>query len=132
MSIARGSFEVTIIPLEPEDKIDGVALGRMSLEKRFSGGFAGSGKGEMLTAGDPSTGSAGYVAVERVSGTLDGRRGSFALQHHATMHRGKNELSIEVVPGSATGELVGLAGKLSIEIVDGKHNYSFEYTFLEA
>lgn len=128
MSIASGSFEVTVNPLEADENAGGSEFGRMSIEKRFSGDLVGVGKGQMLTAGDPAEGTAGYVAMERVSGTLGGRSGSFALQHHATMHDGKNELSIVVVPGSGDGELAGLAGELAVDIQDGRHSYRLEYS----
>jgi len=100
----------------------------MALDKQFYGDLEGLSKGQMLAASTDVQGSAGYVAMERVTGKLDGREGSFALQHTGTMTRGTPQLSITVVPDSGTGELVGLAGKMTINIVDGKHNYEFEYT----
>lgn len=103
-------------------------LGRMSIEKRYSGALDASATGEMLTAGTAVPGSAGYVAVERVDGSLGGREGTFILQHSATMTRGAPQLSIGVVPDSGTGELVGLVGRMKIEITGGKHFYVFEYT----
>ncbi len=108
------------------------ALGRMSIDKTFSGDLQGTSKGEMLTAGSPAKGSAGYVAIEQVDATLHGRRGTFALQHSATMNRGAQQLAISVVPDSATGELAGLCGSLAIDIVDGKHFYTFDYTMAES
>jgi hypothetical protein len=126
--VARGSFNVEIKPaLEPATS-EGVALGRMTLDKRFEGDLAGVGKGEMLTALTPVKGSAGYVAIERVSGTLHGRTGSFVLQHTGTMDQGAQSLSITVVPGSGTGALVGITGTFGITITDGKHLYEFEYS----
>ena len=125
---AGGTFDVKMTPEAMDDKADGAVLGRMSLEKSFHGDLEATGKGTMLTAGTSVQGSAGYVAIERVSGKLHGRRGTFALQHTGTMNRGEPQLSITVVPDSGTGELVGLAGKLGITVADGKHSYEFEYT----
>src|SRR6185312_9342775 len=96
--------------------------------KQFHGNLEASSKGEMLSAGTSIKGSAGYVAIERVSGTLHGRSGAFVLQHSGTMKRGTPELSVTVVPDSGTGELTGLAGRMMIHIAGGKHSYEFEYT----
>ena len=104
----------------------------MSIDKQFHGGIEGSSKGEMLTAGWPAKGSAGYVAVERVTGTLDGKRGSFALMHTGTMSKGTQQLTIVVVPDSGTGELTSLDGRFTIKIADGKHFYEFEYTLAKS
>jgi hypothetical protein len=123
-----GTFDVKIIPLAPDDKAADPTLGRMSIDKQFHGDLGGTSKGQMLTAGTDVKDSAGYVAIERVTGTLQGRSGSFALQHSGTMTRGAPQLTITVVPDSGTGQLVGLAGKMTITIVDGKHLYDFEYT----
>jgi predicted DCC family thiol-disulfide oxidoreductase YuxK len=125
---ASGTFEVKMTPEAMNDKAEGAVLGRMSLEKSFHGDLEATGKGTMLTAGTSVKGSAGYVAIERVSGTLHGRRGTFALQHTGTMTRGAPELAITVVPDSGTGELAGLAGKLAITVADEKHSYDLEYT----
>jgi hypothetical protein len=103
----------------------------MSIDKQFHGDIEGTSKGQMLTAGTAVKGSAGYVAIERVSGTLRGRSGSFVLQHSGTMTRGAPQLSITVVPDSGTGQLVGLTGKMAINIADGKHSYDFEYALAE-
>ena len=100
----------------------------MSIDKQFHGDLEGAGKGEMLSAGTVVKGSAGYVAIERVTGKLQGRSGSFVLQHTGTMTRGVPQLSVTVVPDSGTGELTGIAGKLNIIIADGKHSFDFEYT----
>ncbi len=108
------------------------SLGRFSLDKKFHGDLEATSQGEMLTAGTETEGSAGYVAVERVTGALQGRRGGFSLQHAGTMTRGAPQLSITVVPDSGSGQLAGLAGKMGIEITDGKHFYDFEYTLPEA
>jgi hypothetical protein len=125
---ASGTFEVKMSPEAMDSEAEGSALGRMALAKSFHGDLEGTGKGTMLTAGTSIAGSAGYVAIERVSGTLHGRRGTFALQHTGTMNRGEPQLSITVVPDSGTGELAGLAGKLAIIVADGKHSYELEYT----
>src|SRR5580658_8012906 len=125
---ASGTFEVQVIPQGNEDKTDGTAIGRMSLDKKFSGDLVGTSKGEMLSAMTATKGSAGYVAIDRVLGTLQGRTGTFVLQHTGTMTRGAPQLSVTVVPDSGTGQLVGLAGTLTIKIEGGKHSYDFDYT----
>ena len=127
---ASGTFEVKIAPLA-EDKGEGSSLGRMSIDKLFHGDLEATSKGEMLTAMTDVKGSAGYVAIERVSGALQGRTGNFVLLHRGIMTGGGQELSLTVVPDSGSGELVGLGGKMDIKIVDGKHSYEFEYTLLE-
>jgi hypothetical protein len=99
----------------------------VSLKKQFTGDLEASSSAEMIGARSEVKGSAGYVAIERVVGTLSGRTGSFVLQHSGTMTRGKGELSVSVVPDSGTGELKGISGKMTIEISEGKHSYSFEY-----
>jgi len=129
---ASGTFEVKITPQKPDNKeADGAELGRMSIDKRFSGSLDATSRGEMLSAMTDVKGSAGYVAIERVSGTLHGRKGTFVLQHSGTMTRGAAELSVTVVPDSGTGDLAGLAGKMTIKIDAGKHFYEFNYTLLE-
>jgi Protein of unknown function (DUF3224) len=129
---ATGTFEVKLVPQSLAHPQADSALGRMSLDKVFSGDLQGTSEGEMLTAGSPAKGSAGYVAIERVSGTLDGRTGTFVLQHSGTMNRGALELSVRVVPDSGTDGLVGIAGTLDIQIVDGKHLYTFDYALPQA
>ena len=124
---ATGSFEVTMQPQSTPEPAPGAALGRLSLEKTFDGDLVGVGKGEMLTAMTETPGSAGYVAIERVTGTLHGRTGSFVFQHAGTMDRGAKTLSVTVVPDSGTEQLAGIAGKFAIEIVDGQHRYEFDY-----
>jgi len=104
----------------------------MSGEKQFHGDLEGTSKGQMLTATTDVKGSAGYVAIERVTGTLHGRSGSFVLQHSGTLTKGAAQQSITVVPDSGTGQLVGIAGKMTITIADGKHSYDFEYTLPKA
>jgi hypothetical protein len=103
----------------------------MSIDKQFHGDLEATSKGQMLSAVTAVKGSAGYVAIERVSGTLHGRSGTFVLQHSGTMTRGAPQQSVTVVPDSGTGQLVGLAGKMTINITDGKHSYEFEYSLAE-
>ena len=129
--LAKGPFDVKLNPqpLALEDDGEGAARGRMSLDKRFHGDLDATSKGEMLTAMSGTQGSAGYVAIEKVTGTLDGRAGTFALQHSATMTRGEPDLRIIVVPDSGTGALAGLAGTMKIVIAEGgKHFYELEYS----
>ena len=122
---ASGSFEVK---LNPQDDGPDAPVGRMTIDKQFQGDLIGTSKGQMVMASSPSVkGSAGYVAIEKVTGTLNGRRGSFYLQHSGTMTRGAGELTITVIPDSGTDELVGLRGKMNIIIADGNHSYEFEY-----
>jgi len=125
---AAGEFEVTVTPLAPYETVAGVVFGRLSISKQFHGDLEGSSTAEMLSAGASVKGSAGYVAIERVTGRLHGRTGTFALQHSGTMTRGQPELAVSVVPDSGAGELAGLAGRMTIDIVDGKHFYTLEYT----
>jgi hypothetical protein len=125
---ARGTFEVKLSPQPTSHQVQGAPLGRMSIDKAFHGDLEGTSEGEMLTAATIVEGSAGYVAIERVSGTLGGRRGTFVLQHSGTMTRGAPQLTIAVVPDSGTGELAGLAGTMSISISRGQHSYEFDYT----
>lgn len=124
---ASGTFEVKLNP-QADDQVGDPTVGRMSIEKQFQGDLEATSKGQMLNAMTDVKGSAGYVAMERVSGTLDGRSGSFALQHSGTMTRGAGQLGITVVPDSGTGQLAGLSGKMMINITDGQHSYEFEYT----
>jgi hypothetical protein len=128
---AIGTFDVKVTPQPQDDKADDATLGRMSIDKQFHGDLEAISKGQMLTAGTDVQGSAGYVAIERVSGALHGRNGTFVLQHFGTMTRGAPQLTVTVVPDSGTGQLVGLAGKMTIKIDDGKHSYDFEYTLAE-
>jgi hypothetical protein len=128
MRHAGGTFDAKTIPLAPDDATAGIAISRYALDKQFHGDLEAVSKGEMLGSGDPSKGAAGYVAIEQVTGTLDGHKGSFALQHIGVMDHGSFELTVLVVPGSGTGELIGIAGKMAITIAAGKHSYQFEYT----
>jgi len=134
MNHASGPFDVKLSPqpLALEDKAEGATLARMSLDKRFHGDLDASSKGEMLSAVGSVKGSAGYVAIEKVDGTLGGRKGTFVLQHNATMTRGAPYLNIIVVPDSGTGELEGLTGTMKIIIApDGKHSYELDYALGE-
>jgi hypothetical protein len=126
MTHATGSFTVKLDP-QKDEPADG-KVARMTIDKQFSGDLEGASRGQMLSAGTEVKGSAGYVAIEKVTGTLSGRSGSFILQHSATMDRGVPQLSITVVPDSGTGELTGIRGSMQIIIKDGKHSYDFEYT----
>jgi hypothetical protein len=125
---ATGPFEAKIIPLEPAVKTEDNSLARMALDKQFHGDLEATSKGEMLAAATPVKGSAGYVAIERVSGSLHGRTGTFVLEHSATMNRGTSQLNIVVVPDSGTGQLTGISGTMTIVIVNGKHTYDLAYT----
>lgn len=126
---ATGSFEVQ---LTPQGDINGseadAQMGRMALEKQFQGDLEGTGKGEMLTGMTATRGSAGYVAVERVTGRLHGRSGSFTFLHRGVMSQAGQELTITVVPDSGSGELAGITGSFTIDIRDGNHFYVFEYS----
>lgn len=129
MSIhASGTFEVTMNPQPPYDAAEGVILSRVSIDKQFHGDLEAVSKVEMLSAMTETKGSAGYVAIERVRGRLHGREGSFVLQHSGTMTRGEPELVVSIVPDSGTGELKGIIGRMKIDIVEGKHLYTFDYT----
>ncbi|HMD84944.1 MAG TPA: DUF3224 domain-containing protein [Terriglobia bacterium] len=129
---ASGTFDVELTPQQPDNKeAESAKLGRMSIDKKFCGDLEATSKGEMLSAMTEVKGSAGYVALERVSGTLHGRSGTFVLQHSGTMTRNAPELSITVVPDSGAGQLVGLAGKMTIKTADGKHFYELDYTLSE-
>jgi len=129
MAHARGTFEVKLTPQADGDA--GAGLARMILDKQFHGDLEATSQGQMLSAGTAVQGSAGYVALERVSGSLQGRAGTFVLQHYGLMNRGTPQLTITVVPDSGTGELAGLAGTMRIEIADGRHSYDFEHTLPE-
>ena len=129
---ASGTFDVKMTPQAADDKGAAPAVGRFSLDKQFHGDLAGTSKGEMLAISGAVVGSAGYVAMEQVTGTLNGRTGTFALQHTGTMTRGAGQLSINVVPDSGTGELTGLSGTMDIKITEGKHFYEFDYTLAPA
>jgi hypothetical protein len=128
---ASGTFEVKMTSTTSGASATS-AIGRFSLDKQFHGDLEGTSKGEMLAISTTVSGSAGYVAMEQVTGELNGRKGTFALQHTGTMNRGAPQLSVTVVPDSGTGELVGLSGKMDIKITDGKHFYEFDYVLAAA
>ncbi|MGA9341103.1 MAG: DUF3224 domain-containing protein [Rhodanobacteraceae bacterium] len=123
----RGTFDVNMGSLPAYDTAADAGMARMSIDKRFHGELDATSTGEMLSAGNPQSGSAGYVAIERVRGTLAGRSGSFALQHSGTMQDGHAELVVRVVPASGTDALEGLTGTMDIVIADGQHSYEFAY-----
>lgn len=129
MHQATGTFEVKLAPQKADNlQAEGAGLGRMSLDKQFHGDLEATGQGEMLSVLDREKGSGGYVALERATGTLQGREGSFILQHNATMNRGAAKMDIMVVPDTGTGQLTGISGSMIIRIEAGKHFYDFEYT----
>jgi hypothetical protein len=126
---ATGEFEVNLQPLDPSvTGSEGISLGRLSIDKTFRGDLVAKSQGEMLSVMTNVEGSAGYVAVEQVSGTLQGKRGTFVLQHFGIMSGGQNRLVLEVVPDSSTGQLANLSGQMTIRIEDGKHLYEFDYS----
>jgi hypothetical protein len=132
MTHASGNFEVKISPQKPDNaEAESAKLGRMSIDKQFHGDLEGESKGEMLAAMTDVKGSAAYVAIERVTGTLQSRSGTFVLQHFGIMTRGEQQLRVTVVPDSGTGDLAGLAGELTIRIADKQHFYEFDYTLPE-
>jgi hypothetical protein len=127
MSVATGTFDVKLNPLKQEAPAEDAGLARLSIDKQFHGDLTGKSVGEMMAVRTAIKESAGYVAIERVTGALHGRSGSFVLQHSGVMNRGAANLSLDVVPDSASGELTGLAGAMQIIIADGKHSYELEY-----
>ncbi len=129
---AEGGFDVKNSPVSTDDTLTGTSVGRYQLEKRYRGDLEAVARGEMLGAGSLSSGSAGYVAMEEVTGTLHGRSGSFALQHFGAMHGTRFELRVEIVPGSGTGELAGISGAMSFTNAAGNHSYALDYTLPES
>jgi hypothetical protein len=130
---ASGTFEVKVKPLPNDEKVEGLTVGRMSVDKQFKGELEGNSKVEMMTADGSVQGSGGYVAIERFTGTLKGCSGTFVLLHQGTMRRGADfKMSIVVVPDSGTGQLAGLTGTMAIIIKDGKHSYELDFTLPEA
>jgi hypothetical protein len=124
---ARGAFDVRATP--QDDQGDDPTLGRMLLDKQYHGELEATGKGQMLSAGSPAKGAGGYVAIEKVTGKLNERTGSFVLQHTGTMANNVPQLTITIVPESGTGQLEGIAGKMTIQFAPGgKHLYELEYT----
>ena len=128
---ARGTFAIQLTPQPLADREARPGLGRLAIAKQFQGDIAGSSRGEMLSMRSDVEGSAGYVAIESVTGRLHGRQGSFVLQHSGTMDRGSSGLTISVVPDSGTGELVGLIGTMTLQITDGVHSYDLAYALPE-
>jgi hypothetical protein len=131
MSRATGTFEVKLTPQPADDYADGKALGRLTIDKSFAGDLVATSRGQMLSAMSEVKGSAGYVAIERVTGRLAEREGSFVLQHSGTMERGHGTLDLRVVPDSGTGALTGLTGRMAIIIAGGAHSYEFDYELPE-
>ena len=129
---AVGTFDVKVAPAPPAENSAETTIARMLLDKQFHGVLEATSKGEMLASRSAVQGSAGYVAMEQVTGTLDGRTGAFVLQHSGTMMRGEPSLSVTVVPDSGTEELTGLSGAMKIDIVDGQHHYEFTYHLPDA
>ena len=127
-NLAQGTFTITMKSPPAGEGAGRTSVGRMLIDKQYEGAFTGVGQGEMLSAGNPAAGSAGYVAIEHVTGTLGNLSGSFALQHAGVMHDGDSQLSIGIVPGSGTGDLFGIEGTLKIDIVERKHFYQLDYT----
>jgi hypothetical protein len=127
--IVKGTFEVTMKAEPPYETVEQVTLGRASFDKRFSGPLTATGTVQMLAARGPVPSSAGYVALERISGTLDGKRGTFALVHLGLMERGAPSLTVAIVPDSGTGELRGIRGRMAIDIVEGQHHYTLDYAY---
>jgi Protein of unknown function (DUF3224) len=128
---AEGAFDVKMVP-QSADPAGGESIGRMLLDKRFHGTLDATSKGQMLAMRTAVEGSAGYVAMEMVTGKLEGRQGSFVLQHSGTMNRGAPTLILTVVPDSGTGELAGISGSMAIDIAGGKHSYRFDYSLAKA
>jgi hypothetical protein len=128
---ARGTFQVTLTP-QASNTHDGVTESRVALEKRYHGHLDASGSGTMLSTTTPVKGSAGYVAMERVSGTLHGRAGTFVLQHSGLMTRGTPQLTVEIVADSGTGELTGISGQCGITVTPAGHAYELHYTLTGA
>lgn len=129
---ATGTFDVNLVPLQLDQSSESDMRGRMSINKTFHGDLEATSVGEMLTAMTATKGSAAYAAIERVTGTLANRRGSFALQHTGIMHRGTPDLRVTIVPDSGTDDLNGIAGTLAITITDGTHHYDLAYTLPDA
>lgn len=122
-----GTFEIKMTAQPPLSEVDGVVIAPIQFDKQFSGPLTATSVVHMIGTRGPVEGSAGYVAMERVTGTLDGKTGTFVLQHSGTMHAGEQALTVTVVPGSGTGELAGLRGTCSIDIVERKHHYALDY-----
>lgn len=127
MPIARGTFEVNMEPEPPFLEQDGVTLNRNAVRKEFSGGMAGTSEAQMLAAFTGTPGSAGYVAIEHFTGSVDGKPGSFVLQHNGVMDKGDARLTVTIVPDSGTGELTGISGTMELDNAEGQHSYVLDY-----
>ena len=125
---ASGTFDVTLTTQEHQEGVGDASIIRMSISKVFHGDLEGRSLGQMLSALTGVSGSAGYVAIERVEGTLGGRSGAFVLQHNGVMNRGEQGVTIAVIPDSGTGELAGITGSMTISIAEGRHSYTLDYT----
>jgi hypothetical protein len=128
---AKGTFEVNLSPQPPDREAQPATISRMWIDKQFQGDLVAASKGQMLAANTAVDGSAGYVAIEEVRGTLNGRDGTFILQHSGVMNLGQAHLTITVVPDSGTGQLVGLIGEMAIHVTEDQHSYEFVYTLPE-
>lgn len=129
MATGKGTFEITMQAEPPFEEVSGVTLSRASFEKRFSGALNATSQVHMLASRTPVESSAGYVAVERITGKLEARDGSFVVLHRGIMARGARSLELGIVPDSGTGDLKGISGTMSIDIVNGQHHYTIEYAF---
>ena len=127
MPTAKGTFDVALVMLPVENMTDADMIQRRSIDKKFHGALEGSSKGQMLSIGTTTAGSAVYVAVERVEGTLDGKAGAFSLHHTGIVNRGTPSLAVTVVPDSGTGDLTGITGTLAIDIEEKQHCYTLDY-----
>ena len=127
MSTARGTFEVNMEPEPPFLEQDGVTLNRNAVRKEFSGGMVGTSEAQMLAAFTGTPGSAGYVAIEHFTGSVDGKSGSFVLQHSGVMNKGDAQLTVTIVPDSGAGELAGISGTMEIDNNEGQHSYVLDY-----
>ncbi|MGZ8289444.1 MAG: DUF3224 domain-containing protein [Telluria sp.] len=123
---AKGTFTVKLHPA-PADE-GRVSVNRLFLDKEYTGDLVATAQGDMLSAGDPAEGNASYVAIEHVTGTLNGKQGGFAMVHTGSMDKGEQHLTIAIVPGSGTGGLAGIAGKLTLNIIERQHYYEIDYT----
>jgi len=128
--LAHGTFETFTASSPPYDEVDGVAFSRGEFDKRFEGDLVGTSKVQMLSARTKVPGSTGYVALERIHGTIDGRRGSVALVHTALMGHGARNLTIQIIPDSGTGQLVGIAGRMQVQVEAGRRLYTLDYRFV--
>lgn len=129
MPTARGTFEVVMEGEPPFLEEDGLTLNRVVVRKEFSGGMVGASEAQMLAAFTATPGSAGYVAIERFTGSVDGKPGSLVLQHSGVMSNGGSQLVVTIVPDSGAGALAGIAGSMEIDVDEGRHSYVLDYSF---